>query len=302
MRPSRRANGPAMWGLSAALVALAFIAGVPRGDVKSAEGRADAPVGRADAPAGRARPLVFAGSGSNVSITRLLADAFHHLHPEIAIDVPGSIGSTGGIRAVADGAIAVALISRPVREAERGSGLTVVPYARTAVVIGAHPTVPVTGLTFEDLVQIYRGLQTRWNDGHEIVVLTRESGDSSLEVLERGVPSFQAASNASRQAGRWRTLYTDQEMTRTLGQTSYAIGMLDLGTIVAERAAIKVLEMNGIAPTLENVRTGRYPLAKTLSFAFRRDRLAPTAQTFMDFVRSPAGAKILGTNGYLPEG
>jgi phosphate transport system substrate-binding protein len=256
-----------------------------------------------DARAAESHPsaLLFAGSGSNLAVTRLLVDAFRQIHPGIAIEVPGSIGSTGGIRAVADGAIAVALISRPLREPERALGLTVVPYARTAVVVGAHPTVPARGLTFEDLVQIYRGLQTRWDDGREIVVLTRESGDSSLEVLEHGVPNFLAASNASRQAGRWRTLYTDQEMAHTLTQTPYAIGMSDLGTITAERRPIKVLDLNGIAPTSDNVRTGRYPLAKTLAFAFQRDRLAPGARMFIDFVHGPGGAKVLRANGYLPE-
>ena len=111
------------------------------------------------------RPLTFAGSGTNLPIIRALAEAFRRAHPDVNIDVPASIGSTGGIRAAAEGAIAVGLISRPLRDREKGLGLIVVPYARTAVVIGAHPTVADDGITFEDLVSIYRGVKSRWKDG-----------------------------------------------------------------------------------------------------------------------------------------
>jgi phosphate transport system substrate-binding protein len=250
----------------------------------------------------RPSPLVFAGSGSNLAITRLLAEGFRRIRPEVTIEIPASIGSGGGIRAAADGAIAVGLISRPLKESEQGLGLTVVPYARTAVVLGANPTVADDGLTFEELVQIYKGLKTRWSDEREIVVLTREAGDSSLEVLEQKIPGFSAASAESRRTRRWKTLYTDQEMTRMLAATPYALGPSDLGTITAERSPVKVLKLEGMAPTPEHVRGGRYPLVKTLAFAFRRDRPSPEAQAFFDFVRGPEGAKILQASAFVPGG
>lgn len=257
------------------------------------------PVGAAagEVPAG---PLVFAGSGSNLPITRLLTEAFARVHPESRIEVPASIGSAGGIRAAADGAIAVGLISRPLREAEKGLGLTVLPYARTAVVIGAHPTVADDGLTAEDLVQIYRGVRSRWKDGREIIVLTREPGDSSIEVLEQDIPGFKQAYAESLSVKRWTTLLTDQEMNRVLARMPYAIGLSDMGAITAERLPIKVLKINGVLPTPENVLRGRYPLVKLLTFAFLKDTLPAGAKAFLDFVRSKDGEKILRANGYLP--
>jgi phosphate transport system substrate-binding protein len=246
-------------------------------------------------------PLIFAGSGSNVAITRLLAEAFHRVHPGITIEIPESIGSGGGTRAAADGAVAVGMISRRLKESEQSWGLTVLPYATTAVIVGAHPAVAEDGITFDELVLIFRGIKTRWQDGHGIVVLTREPGDSSLEVLEHKIPGFLAASTESYRSRRWKTLYTDQEMTRMLAQTPYALGLADLGIIMAERVPVKALKLNGLVPAAEHVRSGRYPLAKTLAFAFRRDRLPAGAQAFMDFVRGPAGAKILHAYGYVPE-
>ena len=246
------------------------------------------------------QPLTLAGSGSNLPISRLLAEAFRPTHPEITIDIPASIGSTGGVRAAAEGAIAVGLISRPLRDREKGLGLTVVPYARTAAVIGAHPSVADDGITFEDLVNIYSATKSRWKDGREIVVLTREPGDSSIEVLERVVPGFREAYAESQKAKRWTTLLTDQEMNKVLASTPYALGLSDMGAITAERLPIKVLRVNGVPPTPKNVRSGRYPLVKTLAFVFLQENLPAGARAFLEFVRSREGRKILEANGYLP--
>ena len=244
--------------------------------------------------------LALAGSGSNLGIVRTLAEAFARSHPGIAIDIPNSIGSTGGIRAAAAGRVAAGLISRPLREAEQGLGLTVLPYARAVIVIGAHPTVPDDGITAAELVEIYRGTRTRWRNGQEIIVLTREPGDSTIEVLERAVPGFKDAYAQGREARRWTTLYTDQVMNRTLSRTPFAIGFSDLGEIPLEHLSIKPLAFDGVPPTTEQALKGRYPLVKTLAFVFRKDTLVPEARAFVDFVRSPEGRRIVASLGYLP--
>jgi phosphate transport system substrate-binding protein len=270
-------------------VALLLVAGAPWGFPARARGAE--PV---------STRVTFAGSGSNLAIVRTLAEAFSRTHPGIVIDVPSSIGSTGGIRAAAAGRISAGLISRPLREAEQGLGLTVLAYARVVIVIGAHPTVPDDGITSAELVEIYRGTRTRWRDGQEIIVLTREPGDSTIEVLERAVPGFKDAYAQGQRARRWTTLYTDQSMNRALSRTPFAVGFSDLGEIPLERLSIKPLAFDGVPPTAEQALKGRYPLVKTLAFVFKKDTLGPEARAFVDFVRSPEGHRILASLGYLP--
>lgn len=174
--------------------------------------------------------------------------------------------------------------------AEATSSRLVMGYARTAVVIGVHPSVPEDEISFEDLVNIYRGTKTRWRNGQEIIVLTREPGDSSIEVLERQIPGFKKAYAESRQAKRWTTLLTDQEMNRVLARTPHAIGLSDMGALTVERLPIKPLKINGIPPATADVRSAKYPLVRTLVF-----------EAFLHFVRSSDGERILTANGYLPE-
>jgi phosphate transport system substrate-binding protein len=245
--------------------------------------------------------LTFAGSGTNLPIVRVLAKAFRRTHPEIVIDVPASIGSGGGIQAAADGAIALGLISRELKDREKGKGLTVVQYARNPLIIGVHPSVAEDNITHAELLDIYRGKKRAWRDGRDIVVLTREPGDSSIEVLVKGVPGFKEVYGDSQQARRWTTLLTDLIMNETLAKTPYAIGVSDLGTVTIERHVIKPLKVNGVAPTLKNLQNGTYPLYKTLAFVYRKEKLSAGAKLFLDYVRSRDGEKILKANGYLAE-
>jgi phosphate transport system substrate-binding protein len=257
--------------------------------------------GRPGAALGQASsaPLIFAGSGTNLPITRRLVDAFMRKHPEVKIEVPPSIGSTGGIRAAADGAITIALTSRPFRESEQGLGLVIGPYARTALVLVAHPSVPDDALSFQDLVRIYRGQKATWADGRTIVVLTRELGESSIDVLFDTVPGFKAAYLESFRDRLWTVLASDQEMNRAVVRIPGSLGLSDMGAIVSERLPVKVLKVNGIAPTTANVADGRYPLVKTLCFVYRERNLPPAAKAFLGFVQSGEGAKVLKAQGYL---
>ncbi len=244
-------------------------------------------------------PLVFAGSGTAVPLTRLLALAFMKLHPEVRIVVPPNIGSAGGIRAAANGAVALGLSTRPLAQAEVRLGLTAVTFARTAVVLGVHPTVGDGGITFDELIQIYRGVKTRWQDGHEIVVLTREPSDGVIDLLSQRIPGFKDAYAESYRVKRWTVLLSTVDMNRMLVRTPYALGLTDTGSIVSERLSIKALKVNGIAPTPVNVYNGRYTLVRVLAFVSRKRDLPPPVQAFIDFTLSPAAAALIRESGYI---
>lgn len=242
--------------------------------------------------------IIIAGSGTNLSITRLLANAFMHLHPDITIEIPESIGSKAAIHAVSDGAIPIGLISRPLEGNEKSLELTVVEYARTALVLGVHPTVPDDNISYKDLLDIYRGKKNRWKDGREIIVLTREPGESSIDLLAREIPGFAKAYNASQKAELWSTLRKDQVMNQTLAKTPYAIGISDLGTMTIEHLNIKPLRINGTVPSPKNIKNGTYKLVKTLSLIYKKNNLPAPAKLFIDFVQSPNATKLLMANGF----
>jgi len=244
--------------------------------------------------------LTAAGSGVNLGITRLLAEAFMKKHPGISISIPGSIGTRGAIKATLDGAITLGLISRPLEKEEAAQGLTAIPYGRVPIVVAAHAAVKDDAITFQELIEIYQGKRTSWKDGRQIIVQAREKSDSGFLVLQKKIPGFREAYTESQEAKRWVLYFTDQEANEAIMKTPHSIGVSDLGMIKTERLNIKALKLNGVLPTPENLLNGTYPLERELLFIHQAKSLPKEAKAFLDFVGSAAGGKILKSNGYLP--
>lgn len=243
--------------------------------------------------------LHLAGSGSNLPLTRALSAAHVAANPGARVVVHQSIGSTGGIRAAADRAVDLGLVSRPLTARERRLGLTVLPYARVAVVVAANESVPDTNLSRAGLLQLYAGRRTRWSDGSRVTVLQRERGDSSHRAVERVLPRFRAVNERAHRRGRWRVLYHDRDMQEALLATPGAVGLFDLGAIVSQELSLEVLALDGVAPTPDNVRSGAYPLHKDLAFVCRG---APggAAKRLLRFIHSRAGQRVIQSRGYIP--
>jgi phosphate transport system substrate-binding protein len=259
---------------------------------------------RTDRPVHRERPstgagtrrgaIWIAGSGSNLPLTRALAEAYRREHPEARLVVHESIGSTGGIRAAADRAIDLGLVSRPLKEQERTLGLRVEQYARVSVVFAVHSSVPDRGISRAAILEIYRGRRTRWSDGSPIVPLLRERGDSGHVAVAQVLPAFADASDAAWRSGRWRVLYHDRAMQEALLGTEGAIGPFDLGAIVTQDLPLRALSIDGVPPA-----TPGYPFQKELAFVYRAD-LRPEARAFVRFATSPAARDLITSLGYVP--
>lgn len=243
--------------------------------------------------------LRLAGSGSNLPVTRVLSAAFSRAEGQHAV-VHASVGSGGGVHALLDGVIDIALVSRPLRDAEHEQGLVATPYARVPVVVAVHASVPDTGLTLAQLVAIYDGRSTQWADGSRIAVLQREPGDSSHMAVDRKLPGFEAANEAAYRAMRWRVLYRDEAMREALADTRGAIGLFGQGSI-PESLPIKALTIDGVLPSPQSLRAGTYPFYKDFAFVTRGPPQG-TAAAFIAFALSTEGSRVIEEAGAIPFG
>jgi phosphate transport system substrate-binding protein len=248
-------------------------------------------------PAPVAKFLV-AGSGTNLPITAKLADAYNKNHGG-SVDIPKSIGTDGAVKAVQSGALELGLASRPLTADEKASGLKEIPYARVAIIFAAHPGVHDTNVTLADIVRIHRGVKTTWSDGKPIVVLIRGLHDSSNQTLFPLIPGFADAIKESLDKKRWQVMYHDIDMAESLRIKQGAFGHTD-STEIKINGGIKPLAVGGVAPTDDNIRTGRYPYVKPLSFIYK-GALTDRAKAFTAFAASPEGQAIISANGGTPQ-
>ncbi|MCB9639780.1 MAG: substrate-binding domain-containing protein [Myxococcales bacterium] len=207
--------------------------------------------------------LHIAGSGSCLPLMRHLQRQIKSpfvLHP--------SIGSTGGMRALRDHAIQLALLSRPPKPREKTPTLRFLHYADVPVVFAVHPSVPIRDISPQQMMELYQGRMRRWSNGLPVVVFQREQGDSGHQAIYEHYPLFQKVNEQAYQQQRWRVLYHDREMQDMLNQTPGSIGIFDLGAILLQRLSLRALSFRGVPPTLAAYRAKRYPFSKPLLLAY----------------------------------
>src|SRR5437667_10297546 len=95
--------------------------------------------------ASNAEPLTVVGTGDGLDMLRAVA-AVYRAEEGREVILPASIGSGGGIAAVAAGSERLARVARPLKQTERDAGLVAVPIARLPTAIIVHPNTGVTQL------------------------------------------------------------------------------------------------------------------------------------------------------------
>ena len=63
---------------------------------------------------------------------------------------------------------------------------------------------------------------------------------------------------------------------------------------------IKVLYINGVKPTKENIENGTYPIIETIYAHYADPPKNPQTQEFVDWLVSPQGQELVEKAGYVP--
>ncbi len=239
-----------------------------------------------------------AGSGAAMPLVSRLAQAWSADHSSPRVVVEPSVGSTGGVRAVSDSAIDLGVVARPLKPSEADPELVVVPLARDAVVLAGHPAVPADDVSSSFLVELMKGTSSAFADGSHATLLLRDREDTSHSAFERIVPELREARERAHATRRFPVLRHDDAMGIALSATPGAMGPFSLGAILSEHLPLKVLAIDGVRSTAQGVRIGAWKATRDLSFVVRRDRIARAA-SFLSFVRSDEGAKVIEDSGYV---
>jgi phosphate transport system substrate-binding protein len=246
-------------------------------------------------PAARAQEkIVIAGSGDSQMLLRHLADIFEKEHPGVSVDVPDSVGSSGGIKALLAGACDLARLARPLQDSEKEAGVSERVFALAPVVFVASGDVgDVRGLTREQVVAVYSGKISSWAEvgGPEsaLFVASREKGDSSRRIIEAHIPAFGQISSPAGEI-----VYTTPELVEIFQTYGGVLGYAPLSMV--HDAGLTVMALDGVAPTPENVSRGTYPMVLSLSVAWMGSLSGP-GREFVDFLFTPRAAEAIRSCG-----
>ncbi len=209
------------------------------------------------------------------------------------------LGTGGGIAAVSEAAIDLALSARPLTDAEHARGLLSFAYSRTPIAFVTHPALAVGDTTLSDVARILTGSLLAWPDGTRIRLVRREPSDADWTMLRTLSPDMSAAVSVALGRPGLLTVATDQENADTLERLPGSFGAMSIGQVRAENRHVAPLRLDGHSPEVTELAAGHYPLSRTL-YVIWRQRPRPEIEQFLAFLRSEQSGQILIQLGHIP--
>lgn len=244
-----------------------------------------------------AQPLRLGGTGGAMGMAEQVAAAYSATGAATIAVITG-LGSSGAISAVVDGVIDLAVSGRPLKPAEAERGLVSVPIARTPLVFATSRLEPA-GLTAADLPAVFSAVAPKWPDGAALSIILRPASDSDVALVTGYFPGLEQAMAAARQRPEVPVAATDQDNATLAEELPGSLIHTGLSQIVTERRNLRLVVLDGVEPTLQNLGGGAYPYEKSFYLVYA-ERNAPAAEALVAFLRSPQGQIILRDSGCLP--
>jgi phosphate transport system substrate-binding protein len=248
---------------------------------------------------GQKTTLKVTGSTTVLPIAQKAADAYMNDHASTDIQVTGG-GSSVGVQAIGEGTADIGMSSRALKSEENAKypnlQSTVVASDGIAIIVNKENT--VNGLTLAQLRGIYNGTVTNWKavggPDQVIVVVGRDSASGTREFFWESVmkkENFTATQLEKNSNGA---------IKQTIVQTPGAIGYVGLGYVDSEIHSVPIM-VNGtpVDATVATVLSGKYPISRPL-LMITQGPPSGIAKSYLDFILSPAGQKIITDEGFVP--
>lgn len=196
----------------------------------------------------------------------------------------------GAYSAIVDGTADVVICAKPSEEQlkyaeQNGVELELVPIGREAFVFIVNKNNPVDNLTIEQVQGIYSGEYKKWSEvgGENIFIdaLQRNAGSGSQTAML----SFMDGKPIKRDVR---------------GIFGSAIGFSFRYYVegIVENSDVKMLSLNGVYPSPENVSNESYPLVDSFYAVYRKGDNNPNIPVLIDWILSDEGQRIVEESGY----
>ncbi len=247
-----------------------------------------------------AEQIVLDGSSGMLPLAKALASAYQQRSSDPHVVIGEGLGTGARLRALAEGKIQIVLASHGIRpEDVHKGGLKIIEVAKGAIVFAVNAGVPITNIGESQVCDAYSGKIKSWHplggSDNSVTLLTRPPTEVDPEVIRAKVGCFKDL----KEVETAKVMSRGGDMAKALVETPYALGMTSMTVVEQSEGKVRALNLNGIAPTAENVKSGRYFLARDFLFVVKGE---PTGavKRFLEFVLSPEGDRVIQANGAVP--
>lgn len=232
--------------------------------------------------------ITVAGSTALLPLVKDAAEQYQKAHPDVKISVSGG-GSGSGIAQVAAKAIDIgdSDIVAATHPELHDNRVAVVGFA-----VITNPSANVKNLSKKQLADIFSGKTTNWKEAggadQKIVVVNRPRNSGTRAVFTKTIMGSVAINESGLTEDATGTVVS--VVKQTPGAVSYAAFSGTRGTGLTE------VSIDGVAPTDENITTGKYPVW-SYEHMFTRGAPAGEIQKFIAFVSG--NAELVRHDGFI---
>ena len=240
--------------------------------------------------------IVVGGSGSLTDEMIDAAKAYMAKNSGDNVEVrPESMSTTGGIEGVSTGRMAIGLISRQLKDSEKGK-LFYRAIARSMAGVVIHKSLPVNALSDTQICDTFSGKIKSWNEvgGSEgkITVLTRSRDDNNTDTFRKHMDCFKDLKISPDALA----LARGNELLSALDKRPGTIGITNMGSNFRDLKNLKALAVNGVTPSIETVKSEKYKFYHEHG-AITLGEPQGLAKRFLEYLNGPEGQKILSSRG-----
>jgi len=249
--------------------------------------------------------ITVKGSDTMVILAQRWAEKYMVAHPDVVIQVTGG-GSGVGISALINGATDICNASRPMKPSEfdklkqrYGTRGVEIKSALDGLSVYVNSECPVQELSLVQLKDIYTGKITNWKDiggpNAKIILYGRENSSGTYVYFKDNVlMGDDYTSTVQSMPGTAAVVNAVAKDKNGIGYGGAAYGQG-----IHEVKVKKDATSPAYAPTMENIKSGNYPISRYL-YMYLRNRPTGALKNYIDWTLSEDGQKVVTEVGYFP--
>ena len=205
--------------------------------------------------------------------------------------------------------IFVASASAQQREAANAAGANLVftPIGREAFVFLVGVNNPVSNITYQQIRNIYSGKTAYWHtlgwsDGGKIIAFQRPEGSGSqtgLQWIMGDLPIQVPQPLPDNSLIGTNSLMKQVSVEWNGVQPAIGYSYRYYATTMYANPDAKLLSVNGVAPTMENIQNRSYPFVADF-YAVTNGEPQGNIKLLIEWILSPQGQEIIAKTGYTP--